>query len=56
MVLIPAHNGHVSDLVVVEDEVNHKPSLTKRFWTYINSKKHSDVKMPPLKHNVNITE
>ena len=47
-----AHNEYVSGLLSAPEESNpSKPVPTKRFWSYIRSKKSHDVGVAPLKDN-----
>ena len=48
--LVIAHNDYVSDLLSFPKDLNlNKPVPTKRFWSYIKSKKTHDVGIAPLK-------
>ena len=47
-----AHNEYVSDLLTApEKSRSNKEVPSKRFWSYIKSKKTHDVGIPPLKDN-----
>ena len=56
--LATAHDDYVADLLSFPQDSNtSKPVPTKRFWSYIKSKKSHDVGIAPLKDNgVEITD
>ena len=56
--LTTAHDEYVADLLSFsKDYSTNKPVPTKRFWSYIKSKKSHDVGIGPLKENgVEITD
>ena len=53
-----AHNEYVSELLSAPEESSpSKPVQTKRFWSYIKSKKSHDVGVAPLNvNNVDVND
>ena len=48
-----AHDKYLLDLLKTDDMdfETHKPTMTKRFWTYIRSKRQDNVGVAPLEIN-----
>ena len=51
--LTPAHDKYLLDLLKTDDMdfETRKPTMTKRFWTYIRSKRQGNVGVAPLEIN-----